>query len=158
MANKPETAAPPARPLPDHDNHHNALRCPYCNPDGLVLAPMGLEAAARDLLAFIRERFPDDFKPGGKGFTCPHHLAIQRALEAAPPARPETAALVEALRAVRWIREFAEAHHADEAGGVHLHHLTIDIPHYLDYVIALLEPESSVEALTAAPAPQREQE
>lgn len=27
------------RPLPDHDNHHNALLCPYCNPDGLVLAP-----------------------------------------------------------------------------------------------------------------------
>jgi hypothetical protein len=24
-------------PLPDHDNHHNALRCPYCNPDRLVL-------------------------------------------------------------------------------------------------------------------------
>lgn len=23
--------------LPRHDNHHNALMCPYCNPDHLVL-------------------------------------------------------------------------------------------------------------------------
>lgn len=45
----------------------------------------------------------------------------------------------EAIRALRWIREFAEAHHAQEPAGVHLHHLTIDIPHYLDYVIAALD-------------------
>lgn len=35
-------AAQPAeqsiRPLPDHDNHHNALKCPYCNPRGLKFA------------------------------------------------------------------------------------------------------------------------
>jgi hypothetical protein len=28
-------------PLPDHDNHHNALLCPYCNPERLVLARPG---------------------------------------------------------------------------------------------------------------------
>lgn len=28
----------PAQPLPDHDNHHNALKCPYCNPRGLKFA------------------------------------------------------------------------------------------------------------------------
>jgi hypothetical protein len=38
-------AAPPAQPLPDHDNHHNALLCPYCNPDRLVLVKPGTEAA-----------------------------------------------------------------------------------------------------------------
>ena len=34
----PEGAQVNRQPLPDHDNHHNALACPYCNPDGLVLA------------------------------------------------------------------------------------------------------------------------
>ena len=29
---------PAARPMPDHDNHHNALLCPYCNPGRMVLA------------------------------------------------------------------------------------------------------------------------
>jgi hypothetical protein len=32
-------AGPPSmQPLPNHDNHHNALKCPYCNPRGLVFA------------------------------------------------------------------------------------------------------------------------
>jgi hypothetical protein len=28
------------------------------------------------LLNFVKERFPDDFKEGGKGFTCPHHKRL----------------------------------------------------------------------------------
>lgn len=32
----------PLRPLPDHDNHHNALACPYCNPKQFVLAYAGV--------------------------------------------------------------------------------------------------------------------
>lgn len=47
----------------------------------------------------------------------------------------------EILRAVRWIREFSEAHHNQEPAGVHLHRLQVDIPHYLDYVIAILADE-----------------
>jgi FtsZ-binding cell division protein ZapB len=39
-----------------------------------------LRDACSGLLNHIRERFPDDFKPGGKGFTCPHHKAIAAAL------------------------------------------------------------------------------
>jgi hypothetical protein len=39
-------AGPPSmQPLPNHDNHHNALKCPYCNPRGLVFA----EPAAQPL-------------------------------------------------------------------------------------------------------------
>ena len=26
---------PSAEPVPHHDNHHNALLCPFCNPEGL---------------------------------------------------------------------------------------------------------------------------
>ena len=33
-----QPAEPSMRPLPDHDNHHNALKCPYCNPRGLKFA------------------------------------------------------------------------------------------------------------------------
>jgi hypothetical protein len=34
------------QPLPDHDNHHNALKCPYCNPRGLVFAEPAQPAPA----------------------------------------------------------------------------------------------------------------
>lgn len=37
--------------------------------------------ACESLLEFIRNRYPDDFKPGGKGFVCPHHLEIYNVLE-----------------------------------------------------------------------------
>lgn len=53
--------------------------------------------------------------------------------------RPDVA---EALRSIRWIKEFILAHHAQEPDGVHLHRLLVDIPHYLDYVIETLEPDS----------------
>ncbi len=33
-----KTEPPSMQPLPNHDNHHNALKCPYCNPRGLVFA------------------------------------------------------------------------------------------------------------------------
>lgn len=55
--------------------------------------------------------------------------------------REAIGAVGEALRAVRWIKEFCEAHHAGEPSGVHLHRLLVDVPHYLDYVIATLEDE-----------------
>lgn len=45
----------------------------------------------------------------------------------------------EAIRSLRWIKDFCEAHHTGEPSGVHLHRLLVDIPHYLDYVIATLE-------------------
>jgi hypothetical protein len=44
----------------------------------------------------------------------------------------------EALRSLEWIREFAEAHHGQQPANVWLHSLTIDVPHYLDYVLELL--------------------
>lgn len=46
-------AAPPAhpadnmQPLPNHDNHHNALKCPYCNPRRLVFAEPAAQPAPR---------------------------------------------------------------------------------------------------------------
>lgn len=48
-------------------------------------------------------------------------------------------AIRKVLEHLRWIRGFAIAHHAQERSGVHLHHLTIDIPQYLDDAIAELE-------------------
>lgn len=36
--------------------------------------------AARELLDFIRARFPADFGEGGKGFTCPHHIKLAAAI------------------------------------------------------------------------------
>lgn len=33
------------------DNHHNAVKCPYCNPDGKVLVDARLLAAAKDVVA-----------------------------------------------------------------------------------------------------------
>lgn len=42
------------------DNHHNALKCPYCNPDGLVLSPpsLGMEGV-REALERARVQFVD---------------------------------------------------------------------------------------------------
>lgn len=39
-----------------------------------------LRVACRNLLAWVRERHPLDFMPGGRGYTCPYHRAIARAL------------------------------------------------------------------------------
>ncbi len=33
------------------------------------------------LLNFIRQKYPDDFKEGGSGFTCPHHREIDGLLK-----------------------------------------------------------------------------
>lgn len=68
--------------------------------------------------------------------------SIERAADYDPPGVPGPLAAqdrAEALRALRWIREFSEGHHAQEPSGVHLHSLLVDIPHYIDYVIAILE-------------------
>lgn len=40
-----------------------------------------LEDACRGLLAFIQKRYPDDFREGGRGYICPHHIAINDALQ-----------------------------------------------------------------------------
>ena len=37
MLERASPAAPAVAPLPDHDNHHNALKCPYCNPNGRLV-------------------------------------------------------------------------------------------------------------------------
>jgi hypothetical protein len=37
---------------------------------------------AQALLNFIKEKYPDDFKPGGRGYICPHHIALAEALAA----------------------------------------------------------------------------
>lgn len=50
------------KPLPDHDNHHNALRCPYCNPRRMeLIGPAEVErlrGALRELVALkdMKER------------------------------------------------------------------------------------------------------
>jgi hypothetical protein len=36
------------------------------------------------LLAFIREKYPQDFADDGRGYICPHHLAIDAALKDRP--------------------------------------------------------------------------
>lgn len=46
-------------------------------------ASEGLRAACTGLLAFIRERYPQDFVEGGRGYVCPHHIAIDAALSGA---------------------------------------------------------------------------
>jgi len=40
-----------------------------------------LKTACEGLLEFIRIKYPDDFKEGGQGFTCPHHQAIYEILQ-----------------------------------------------------------------------------
>lgn len=44
-----------------------------------------LVTACQGLLQFVRERYPDDFKEGGRGFICPHHIAIEAALKPIQP-------------------------------------------------------------------------
>lgn len=39
-----------------------------------------LRRAAEGLLEFIQDKHPEDFALGGKGYTCPHHIAINEAL------------------------------------------------------------------------------
>lgn len=68
--------------------------------------------------------------------------SLYRSFDYEPPLVPgllSTDARAEVLRALRWIQAFSEAHHAHEPSGVHLHRLLVDIPHYLDYAIAILE-------------------
>jgi hypothetical protein len=60
--------------IPGKEQHANAR---------LIAAAPELLEACEGLLGFIRERYPDDFKEGGKGFTCPHHLAIEAAIKKA---------------------------------------------------------------------------
>lgn len=68
--------------------------------------------------------------------------SIERASDHEPPPVPGDLPAderAEALRALIWIRDFSEAHHAQEPDGVHLHRLLVDIPHYMDYVIGILK-------------------
>lgn len=39
-----------------------------------------LERACISLLAFIRFKYPEDFKEGGRGYICPHHKKIAELL------------------------------------------------------------------------------
>ncbi len=48
-----------------------------------------LIAAAEGLLAFIRQRYPDDFVEGGQGYLCQHHRKIDAALRAVRDGRRE---------------------------------------------------------------------
>jgi hypothetical protein len=75
-----------------------------------------------------------------------------------PPALSREDDIAEAVQRLKWIKEFSEAHHAAESSGRFLHSLTIDIPHYLDYVLGVLEREPSeterdAAVTRAAPAP-----
>ena len=53
-------AEPPSmQPLPNHDNHHNALKCPYCNPRGLVFAePQEEKQALQKIADFGQDQEP----------------------------------------------------------------------------------------------------
>lgn len=60
-------------PAVDLTNHHNALKCPYCNPEGLTFAsPDTAEARLREalkgLLGYVMARFPrcDQWRHNGK--------------------------------------------------------------------------------------------
>ena len=37
--------------------------------------------AAEELLEFVRNKYPEDFKEGGKGFLCPYHIALDKAVK-----------------------------------------------------------------------------
>lgn len=57
--------------------------CFAINPDNPLAVAEGMGEvveATKVLLAFIREKFPKDFEPGGNGYLCPHHRAIAAAL------------------------------------------------------------------------------
>lgn len=58
---------------------------PFCNCDDCTVTKPAppkdeLVVAAEGLLQYIRELYPRDFKPGGQGFICKHHIAIDNAL------------------------------------------------------------------------------
>lgn len=36
---------------------------------------------AKELLDFVKSKYPDDFKEGGRGFTCPYHIALNQAVK-----------------------------------------------------------------------------
>ena len=61
--------------------------CEKCLGRPLVIPPLNksfkyqeVVEAAKNLLNFVRQKFPDDFKPGGKGFMCPYHIALDKAI------------------------------------------------------------------------------
>lgn len=43
-------------------------------------AESAIRSAAEALLRLVREKHPDDFKPGGRGYICPYHKRLARAL------------------------------------------------------------------------------
>lgn len=45
--------SPAAGPVADLTNHHNALKCPYCNPQGLSFASPPVSDASREALEYI---------------------------------------------------------------------------------------------------------
>ena len=49
----------------------------------LLTAMVELIRVADGVLKYIKERFPDDFGPGKPGFQCPHHIALEAAVEQA---------------------------------------------------------------------------
>lgn len=49
----------------------------------------------------------------------------------------------EAVRSLKWIRECALAHHSGQEASQLLWSLTVDLPHYLDYVLALFEEDDN---------------
>ncbi len=57
--------------LSDEDNNANAH---------LIAAAPDMREACKGLLNFIKEKYPSDFIVGGPGFTCPHHIAIEKAM------------------------------------------------------------------------------
>lgn len=44
-------------------------------------ALLDLSQAAENLLAFVRSKYPDDFKEGGRGYICPFHIALSEAVK-----------------------------------------------------------------------------
>ncbi|KQO69515.1 hypothetical protein ASF22_02590 [Methylobacterium sp. Leaf87] len=75
----------------DPANHHNALKCPYCNPDGLKFAaPVGEdETGVREAAQFVHDTFARDLAQGYKTKDKDFAVAILgAALSAAPAARP----------------------------------------------------------------------
>lgn len=49
----------------------------------LIAASPKLLRASKNLLNFVKRRFPKDFKKGGRGFVCPYHKALDRAVSEA---------------------------------------------------------------------------
>lgn len=96
------------RPLPDHDNHHNALRCPYCNPNGR-LVDLWVEPTApeRELVerlihAAKREREADGKSELDRRYWSGRVSGLEDALSAsAPPAAGQAAPC-------HWCREWGD--------------------------------------------------